>query len=72
VQKWLNQFAVVDLDWPKEAQVNRIRQVAPMYPDGRAHTHHLANMIELSVCRSDADLCQLTLNTCFLLAEQLQ
>jgi len=37
---------VVDSGGPKEAQFNRICQVAPMYRHGRAHWRHLANMIE--------------------------
>jgi len=40
---------------------NRIRQVAPMCPHGRAHWHHLANTIELSICVRDAVLCEITL-----------
>jgi len=34
---------------------------APM----RAHWRHLANTIELPICRSDMALCQITLTTCY-------
>ena len=43
---------------------DRIRQVAPMCPDGRAYWRHLANTIESSVFGGDAALCQITLVTC--------
>jgi len=43
---------------------NRIRQVAPMSPHGRAHWRHLTNTTEASVCCGDAALCQITLTTC--------
>ena len=36
---------------------NRICQVAPMCPHRKVHWRHLANMIEPSVCGSDAVLC---------------
>jgi len=48
----------------RKHKFNRIRQVAPMCPHGRAHWPHLANTIEPSVCGSDAFLCQITLTTC--------
>jgi len=61
---------VVDLGGPKETWVqlyllgganvhnfNRIRQVVPMCPDGRAHWCNLANTIKPSVCGSDAVVC---------------
>jgi len=32
---------------PPDGRFNRIRQVAPMCPHGKAHWHHLANTIEL-------------------------
>jgi len=34
----------------RKQKLNRIRQVAQMYPDIRAHWRHLANTIESSVC----------------------
>jgi len=34
----------------KKHKFNRIRQVAPMCPHGRAHWHHLTNTIEQPVC----------------------
>jgi len=66
---WTNGCAVwvVDSGRPKEAQVQSysIRQVAPMCPHGRAHWRRLANMIEPSICGSDAVWCQINLTTCF-------
>jgi len=55
-----DEFAVwiVDSGGPKEAQVNRIRQVA--------HWRHLSNTIETSVCGSNAVLCEITLTTCYI------
>jgi len=35
-------------------KLNRIRQVATMFPRGRTHCRHLANTIEPSVYGSDA------------------
>ena len=49
----------------RKHKFNRIRQVAPMCPHGRAHWCKLGNTIELSVCGSDAALCQITLTTCY-------
>ena len=43
---------------------HRIHQVAPICSHGRAHCRHLAYTFELSVCGSDAALCQITLTTC--------
>jgi len=61
-----NRIAVcfVDSGGPKEAKFNRIRQVAPMCPHGRAYWRDLANTTELSVRGRDALLCQITLTTC--------
>jgi len=42
---------------------NRIRQAAPMCPYERARWRHLVNMIELSICSSNAALCKITLTT---------
>jgi len=56
----------------RKHKFNRICQVAPMCPCERAHSRHLTNMIELSIFGGDAHLYQLTLTTCFLLAERLQ
>jgi len=39
------------VDWRKH-KFNRIRQVVPMCPHGRAHWCHLVNTIEPSVCGS--------------------
>ena len=71
---------VVDSGGPNEAQVqsylpggasvhnfNRICQVAPMCPHGRAHWCHLANTIKPSVCGGDAVLYQIPLTTCYCL-----
>ena len=55
----------MDSGGPKEAQVNCIRQVAPMCSHGMAHWHDLANTIKPSVCGGDAALCQITLTTCY-------
>jgi len=41
---------------------NRIRQVAPVCPHGKAH-RYLANTTEPSICGGDAALCQITLTT---------
>ena len=49
----------------RKHKFNRIRQVAPMCPNGKARWRHLANTIELSVCSGDAALCQITLTTCY-------
>ena len=70
----------MDLDGLKEARVqsysaggasvhsfsnfNRIRQVAPMCPHGKAYWHHLANTIGPSVSGGDAVLRQITFTTC--------
>jgi len=43
---------------------NRVRQVAPICPHGRANWRHLAITIEPSVCCDDA-ACQITLTTCY-------
>jgi len=54
VQNWLNRsicHLVVDLDGPKEAQIHRVRQMAPMCP------------LEPSVCGGNTVLCQITLTT---------
>jgi len=45
-------------------EFNRICQVAPMCPHGRALWRHTANTIQPSVCGGDAALCQITLTTC--------
>jgi len=50
----------------RKHKLNHIRQVAPMCQHGRAHWHHLANKIELSICGSDVVLCQITLTTCYI------
>jgi len=42
---------------------SRIHQVVPMCPHGRAHWHHLATMIELSMCGGKVALCQITFTT---------
>ena len=47
----------------KKHEFNRIHQVAPMCPHGRAHSRH--HTIEPSACGGDAFLCQITLTTCF-------
>jgi len=49
----------------KKHKFNRICQVAPMCPHGRAHWRYLASTIEPSVCGGDAVLCQITLTTCY-------
>jgi len=49
---------------PGKHKFNRIRQVVPICPHGRAHWRYLANTIEPSVCCGDAALCQITLTTC--------
>jgi len=51
----------------RKHKFNRIRQVVPICPHMKAHWCHLANMIELSICGSDAVLCQITLTTSCLL-----
>jgi len=48
----------------RKHKFNRIHQVAPMCPHGRAHWRHLENTTEPSVCSGDAVLCQITLTTC--------
>jgi len=40
----------VDSSGRKNAQFNRIRQVASMWPHEKAHWRHLANTIEPSFC----------------------
>ena len=50
----------------RKHKFNRIRQVAPKCPHGRAHWRHLANTIQPSVCGGDAVLCQITLTTCLI------
>jgi len=47
----------------RKQKFNRIRQVAPTFPCGKAHWCHLANTIELPVCGGDAALCQITMTT---------
>ena len=49
----------------RKHKFNRIRQVAPMCPHGRAHWRHLANTTEPSICGGDAALWQITLTTCY-------
>jgi len=44
---------------PRKHKFNRIRQVAPMCPHGKAHWRHMANKIESSVCGGDVAMCQL-------------
>jgi len=46
---------------PRKHKFNRIRQVASICPDGRAHWRHLANTIKPSLCCGDASLRQITL-----------
>jgi len=48
----------------RKHKFNRIRQVALMCPQERAHWCHLANTTEPSVC-GDTVLCQITLTTCY-------
>jgi len=43
----------------RKHRFNRIRQVAPMCPHGKAHWRHLSNTIEPSVCGGDVVLCQI-------------
>jgi len=40
----------------RKHKFNRIHQVAPMRPHGRAHWRHLANTIEPPICCGDAVL----------------
>jgi len=49
----------------RKHKFNRIYQVAPMCPHGKAHWRHLANTTEPSDCGGDAVLCQITLTTCY-------
>jgi len=63
VQKRLNR-SICHLGGQMKHSFNRIHQVAPMCPHGRAHWRHLANTIEPSVCSGDVILCQITLTTC--------
>jgi len=49
----------------KKNKFNRICQVASMCPHGRAHWRHLVNLVELSICSSDAVFGQITLTTCY-------
>ena len=65
---WTDQFAiwVVNSDGPKKAQVQSYSPGGANVPHGRAYWCHLANMIEPSICGSDAVLCQTTLTTCSL------
>jgi len=51
----------------RKHKFDRIHQVAPMCPHMWAHWCHLANMIEPSICSSNAVLCQITLTTCLIL-----
>jgi len=62
------------IDWPfglwiwvnqRKHKFNRIRQVAPMCPYGRARWRQVANIIEPSVCGGDAVLCQITFSICY-------
>jgi len=55
-------FGLWTRDGRRKHKFSRIRQVAPMSPDGRAHWRQLENMIEPSVCGGDAVLCQITLH----------
>ena len=47
----------------RKHRLNRVRQVAPVYPHGWAYWRHLANAIEPSVCGDDAALCQIIVTT---------
>ena len=50
----------------RKQMFNRIRKVAPMCPNVRAHWRNLTNTIEPSVCGGDAVLFQITLTkSCF-------
>jgi len=60
------QFGLWTLVSRRKHNSNRVRQVAPMCPDGMTHWLHLANMSEPSICGGDAAVCQITLTTCFL------
>jgi len=55
---WTTRDAICDVDsgGPEEALV-----------DGGAHSRHLANTTEQSICNGDVALYQITLTTCFLL-----
>jgi len=60
VQKWLTidlPFGLWTRVGRRKQHFNRIRQVAPMCPRGRAQCLNLANIIEPSVCDGDATLC---------------
>jgi len=48
----------------RNQKFNGIRQMVPMCPHERPHWRHLANVIEPSICGSDAALCHITLTTC--------
>jgi len=50
----------------RKHKFNRIRQMAPMCPHGRAHWRHLANTSEPSVCGGDAVLYQIPSTTCYI------
>jgi len=56
-------FGLWTLVGRRKHKFNHIRQIAPMCRHGRAHWHHLANTIELSVCGNGAVLHQITLTT---------
>jgi len=49
----------------RKHKFNRIGQVAPTCPHGRARWRNLSNTIEPSICGCDAALCQTTLTTCY-------
>jgi len=49
----------------RKHKFNRIRQVAPMCPHGRAHLCQPVNIIEPFVCGAMWPLCQITLTTCY-------
>jgi len=55
----------------RKQKFNRIRQVAPMCPHGKAHWRHLANTIEPSVCGGDAVLRQIILTTCYIYVQSV-
>jgi len=68
MQKWLNRSICClgcGIGCAEGNKFSHIYQVAPMCPALWAHWHHLANIIEPSVCGGDAVLCQITLTTCF-------
>jgi len=57
-------FGVHTLVGQRKHKFNRVCQVSPMFPHGRAHLRNVANMTEPPVCCGDAALCQITLTTC--------